>query len=46
MFRRIGRIEAGESGAAIGHLLGLLALYDAAVSVQEPDGTARRASSA
>ena len=32
----IGRIEAGEPGVAIGHVLGLLALYGARVRVQQP----------
>jgi HTH-type transcriptional regulator/antitoxin HipB len=36
----IGRIEAGEPGVAIGHVLGLLALYGVTVNVQEPDGRA------
>ena len=30
----IGRIEAGEPGVAIGHVLGLLALYGVTVAVQ------------
>jgi HTH-type transcriptional regulator/antitoxin HipB len=34
----IGRIEAGEPGVAIGHVLGLLALYGVGVSLQPPDG--------
>jgi HTH-type transcriptional regulator/antitoxin HipB len=34
----IGRIEAGEPGVAIGHVLGLLALYGIGVSLQPPDG--------
>lgn len=34
----IGRIEAGEPGVAIGHVLGLLALYGVGVSVQPPEG--------
>jgi len=33
----IGRIEAGEPGVAIGHVLGLLALYGVVISVQLPD---------
>lgn len=33
----IGRIEAGEPGVAIGHVLGLLALYGIAVSLQMPE---------
>lgn len=32
----IGRIEAGEPGVAIGHVMGLLALYGLAVSVDAP----------
>lgn len=32
----IGRIESGEPGVAIGHVLGLLALYGVAVQVQPP----------
>ena len=34
----IGRIEAGEPGVAIGHVLGLLALYGIGVSAQPGDG--------
>jgi HTH-type transcriptional regulator/antitoxin HipB len=34
----IGRIEAGEPGVAIGHVLGLLALYGVGVRLQEPEG--------
>jgi HTH-type transcriptional regulator/antitoxin HipB len=30
----IGRIEAGEPGVAIGHVLGLLALYDITVKLE------------
>ena len=30
----IGRIEAGEPGVAVGHVLGLLALYGVTVTVQ------------
>jgi HTH-type transcriptional regulator/antitoxin HipB len=33
----IGRIEAGEPGVAIGHVLGLLALYGITVQVRQPD---------
>jgi len=33
----IGRIEAGEPGVAIGHVLGLLALYGVGVRLQQPD---------
>jgi len=32
----IGRIEAGEPGVAIGHVLGLLASYGVRVAVQGP----------
>ena len=32
----IGRIEAGEPGVAIGHVLGLLALYGISVRLQRP----------
>lgn len=32
----IGRIEAGEPGVAIGHVLGLLALYGVAVRLRQP----------
>jgi transcriptional regulator with XRE-family HTH domain len=31
----IGRIEGGEAGVAIGHVLGLLALYGLAVTVAD-----------
>lgn len=34
----IGRIEAGEPGVAIGHVLGLLALYGLAATVPPQDG--------
>jgi hypothetical protein len=34
----IGRIEAGEPGVAVGHVLGLLGLYGIGVSLQQPDG--------
>jgi hypothetical protein len=34
----IGRIEAGEPGVAIGHVLGLLALYGVGVRLQQPEG--------
>lgn len=30
----IGRIESGEPGVAIGHVMGLLALYGVGISVQ------------
>lgn len=35
----IGRIEAGEPGVAIGHVLGLLALYGIGVRLQQPAGS-------
>lgn len=34
----IGRIEAGEPGVAIGHVLGLLALYGITTQLQLPAG--------
>jgi transcriptional regulator with XRE-family HTH domain len=34
----IGRIENGEPGVAIGHVLGLLALYGVSVKLQGADG--------
>jgi transcriptional regulator with XRE-family HTH domain len=34
----IGRIEAGEPGVAIGHVLGLLALYGVGVRLQQQEG--------
>jgi HTH-type transcriptional regulator/antitoxin HipB len=34
----IGRIEAGEPGVAIGHVLGLLALYGIGVRLRRPAG--------
>jgi HTH-type transcriptional regulator/antitoxin HipB len=33
----IARIESGEPGVAIGHVLGMLALYGVAVKLQPPD---------
>jgi HTH-type transcriptional regulator / antitoxin HipB len=36
----IGRIESGEPGVAIGHVLGMLALYGVTVKVQAPDAGA------
>ena len=33
----IGRIEAGEPGVAIGHVLGLLALYGVTVALPPPE---------
>lgn len=33
----IGRIESGEPGVAIGHVLGMLALYGLSVKVREAD---------
>ena len=32
----IGRIEAGEPGVAIGHVIGMLALYGVSVSLPVP----------
>lgn len=32
----IGRIESGEPGVAIGHVLGMLALYGVSVALDEP----------
>jgi transcriptional regulator with XRE-family HTH domain len=37
----IARIESGEPGVAIGHVLGMLALYGIATQMQQPDGDAR-----
>ena len=34
----IGRVEAGEPGVSIGHMVGLLALYGVAVRPQPPQG--------
>ncbi|AVS79031.1 XRE family transcriptional regulator [Paracidovorax avenae] len=34
----IGRIESGEPGVAIGHVVGLLALYGVAVTCSPPAG--------
>jgi HTH-type transcriptional regulator/antitoxin HipB len=34
----IGRIEAGEPGVAIGHVLGLLSLYGIGIGLQPPKG--------
>lgn len=34
----IARIESGEPGVAIGHVLGLLALYGIAMKLQAADG--------
>ena len=39
----IARIEAGEPGVAVGHVLGLLALYGLVVQVQGPAGAGRNA---
>jgi HTH-type transcriptional regulator / antitoxin HipB len=33
----IARIESGEPGVAIGHVLGLLAQYGVTVTLQQPD---------
>ena len=34
----IGRIESGEPGVAIGHVMGLLALYGISTQLQSPAG--------
>ena len=34
----IGRIENGEPGVAVGHVLGMLALYGVSVKLQGADG--------
>ncbi|WP_295856534.1 helix-turn-helix domain-containing protein [uncultured Xylophilus sp.] len=34
----IGRIESGEPGVAVGHIVGLLALYGVAVQADSPAG--------
>ncbi|APW37080.1 XRE family transcriptional regulator [Rhodoferax koreense] len=34
----IGRIEAGEPGVAVGHVLGMLALYGIQTNLQSPQG--------
>ena len=34
----IARIESGEPGVAVGHVLGLLALYGIATQLQSPQG--------
>jgi transcriptional regulator with XRE-family HTH domain len=34
----IGRIESGEPGVAIGHVLGMLALYGISAKLQQADG--------
>jgi DNA-binding XRE family transcriptional regulator len=34
----IGRIESGEPGVAIGHVLGMLALYGITIKLQGPEG--------
>ena len=36
----IGRIEAGEAGVAVGHAIGLLALYGVTVKLQQVDAGA------
>jgi transcriptional regulator with XRE-family HTH domain len=33
----VARIESGEPGVAIGHVLGMLALYGVAVRLEQPD---------
>lgn len=37
----IARIESGEPGVAIGHMLGLLALYGIAIELRTPDARVR-----
>lgn len=37
----IGRIEAGEPGVAIGHVIGMLALYGVAVEVRNSEDAQR-----
>lgn len=37
----IGRIEAGEPGVAVGHVLGMLALYRIGVTLQQQNPDAR-----
>lgn len=37
----IGRIEAGEPGVAIGHVIGMLALYGLTVDVRNPQDAQR-----
>jgi len=39
----IGRIEAGEPGVAVGHVLGMLALYGVRVRLEEPPEQDQRA---
>jgi transcriptional regulator with XRE-family HTH domain len=34
----IARIESGEPGVAIGHVLGMLALYGVSAKLRQPDG--------
>ena len=34
----IARIEAGEPGVAVGHVLGMLALYGISAKLQQPGG--------
>ena len=35
----IGRIESGEAGVAIGHVLGMLALYGLTVAAKPPEAS-------
>jgi HTH-type transcriptional regulator/antitoxin HipB len=35
----IARIESGEPGVAVGHVLGMLALYGIATKLQQPQGS-------
>ena len=37
----IGRIESGEPGVAIGHVIGMLALYGITVRLQKPEDAQR-----
>jgi HTH-type transcriptional regulator / antitoxin HipB len=39
----IARVESGEPGVAIGHVLGMLALYGVGLQVQAPEGDSGRA---
>ena len=38
----IGRIEAGEAGVAVGHVIGLLALYGVTVKLEQANAGAPR----
>jgi transcriptional regulator with XRE-family HTH domain len=39
----IARVESGEPGVAIGHVIGLLALYGVGLQVQAPEADAGKA---